>query len=60
MQTKPHFSNQTHSEPNPSFFQKPNCNRTKIKNLFHTHLTVTAVDHEISSIGRQWVISLFG
>jgi len=28
LQTEP---NQIHSEPNPSFFQEPNRNRTKIK-----------------------------
>jgi len=32
--------NQTHFEPNPSFFKKLNRNWTKIKNLFCTSLSI--------------------
>jgi len=41
IQTKSRFFNQTeqtHSEPNSTFFQKRNQNRTVIKNVFRTSL----------------------
>ena len=40
IQINPRFfeRNRTHSEPSPSFSEKPNWNRTEIKNLFRTSL----------------------